>query len=122
MNGAGAGAETLTRPRTELELLSEPAHEPELGEALARVARAGQDLAADQVELVSLELRERVKSELSRLARFGAGAVGLVLGWALLMAAAGAALHGPLGLEWTLVAIGGPHLLIGAALLGSALR
>lgn len=114
-------AGTLERRRlTEIELLRGPEHEPDLGEALSRAAHAGQELALDQLELLRLEVGEKVSHELSRLVRSGVGLLAIGLGWALLLAAAGVGLFELIGLGWTLVVIGGPHLIAGLVLLGSA--
>lgn len=99
-----------------------PEPEPSLGEALAEVAAAGQDLATDRFELLKLELLDGLKTQVIRVALFAAAGLLLGLGWLFLMASAVSGLSELIGVPLALLAVGAPHVLIGIGLAVSAAK
>lgn len=104
----------VSRPPVRAPAPAEP--EPSIGEALAEVAAAGQDLVADRLELMKLELVDGLKAQAVRAVQLAAAAVLLLLGWLFLMAAAVSGLAGLIGVPLALLAVGGPHVLVGFGL------
>lgn len=106
--------------------LSDPnhVHEP-VADNLRGVTEGLSRLISDHVELAKSELSENLKQAAKDLSLVGAGVGLLLLGWVLLMFAAGFALGAVVGDGVAFLIVSGVHLLVGLVLVvafGSRLK
>lgn len=98
-----------------------------VGEAISRVAEAGQNLVVDRLDLLKVEakaaLDEKVTAASAAGKALGLGAAGAVIasaGWATVMVAVGWWLSRAITVPGSIVLVGGVHLLTGLVVLGAA--
>lgn len=102
--------------------------EPEgVGEAISRVAEAGQNLVVDRLDLLKVEakaaLDEKVTAATEAGKAVGLGAAGALIataGWCTVMVAVGWWLSRLITVPGSIALIGGAHLLVGLIVLGAA--
>ncbi len=98
-----------------------------VGEAISRVAEAGQNLVVDRLDLLKVEakaaLDEKVTAATEAGKALGLGLAGTLIaaaGWCTVMVAVGWWLARVIGVPGSIAVIGGAHLLVGLILLGVA--
>lgn len=90
--------------------------EPPLSEEIREVSDQVGVLVRDHVELAKLEMKQSAKAMGRDAGLTGAGAGMLLLGYVLLMFAAGYALATLVGLGWAFLIVAAVHLVVGGAL------
>jgi hypothetical protein len=101
--------------------------EPSVGEAISRVAEAGQNLIVDRLDLLKVEARTAVDEKVTALTETGKS-VGLLAvagiifrgGWVTLMVGVGFLLSRVITVPGALCLIGGAHVLLALGLVGAA--
>lgn len=98
-----------------------------VGEAISRVAEAGQNLVVDRLDLLKVEAKAALDEKVTAASAAGkaiglaaAGALIASLGWATVMVAVGWWLSPLLTVPGSIALIGGVHLLVGMIVLGAA--
>ena len=106
-----------------------PVEEPSVGEAISRVAEAGQNLIVDRIDLLKVEakaaLDEKVTAVTEAGKSFGLLAVAGIIfrgGWVTLMVGLGFVLSRWIGPAGALCLIGGLHVVLAGALVSMALK
>lgn len=106
----------------------EQRREPEgVGEALSRVAEAGQNLIVDRLDLLKVEARAALDEKVTVATAAGkalglaaAGGLVVALSWVTLMVPVGWWLSRATTAPGAIAVIGGVHLLVGLIMLGAA--
>lgn len=102
--------------------------EPSVGEAISRVAEAGQNLIVDRIDLLKVEAKAAVDEKITALTETGKSlgllaVAGIIFrgGWVTLMVGVGFLLSRVIGPAGALCVIGGVHVLLAGILVGVAL-
>lgn len=98
-----------------------------MGQAISRVAEAGQHLVLDRLDLLKVEAKAAVDEKVTAategaksLGLFAVGALFLRAGWVVLMVSLGFFLSQRIGVAPALAIVGGIHVVVGAIVLGVA--
>ena len=102
-------------------------HDESMGQAISRVAEAGQHLVLDRLDLLKVEAKAAVDEKITAATEAGkslglvaVGAMFLRAGWVTLMVSLGFFLSQRIGVAGALAIIGGVHVVVAAIVLGIA--
>jgi hypothetical protein len=103
--------------------------QPSVGEAISRVAEAGQNLIVDRIDLLKVEAKAAVDEKVTALTETGKSVgmlavAGIIFrgGWVTLMVGLGFVLSRVIGPAGALCLIGGVHVLLAGVLVSVALK
>ena len=102
---------------------------PSVGEAISRVAEAGQNLIVDRIDLLKVEAKAAVDEKVTALTEAGKSigmlaVAGIIFraGWVTLMVGVGFLLARVIGVPGALCLIGGAHVLVAGILVATAMK
>lgn len=114
--------------RSRFEVDRRASHDESMGEAISRVAEAGQHLVLDRLDLLKVEAKAAVDEKITAATEAGkalgmvaVGAMFARAGWVVLMVSLGFFLAQRLGVAGSLAIVGGLHVVVAAVIFGIAL-
>ena len=96
--------------------------EPPLGDSFERAIELARRVAVDELELIKIDARDRIRRGVRRGIWLGIAALGLLIAWLAVLASAVVALQPYLALEARLALLAASQLVIGGIALVLALR